>query len=259
MKIRGKDAMKIQSAAQALRAYGATVYEVENGLDVWITSGFGPSCLHIAEILDAQDEASGHVDKEEVEQTLEQLRGGRERITKYFGTPDEPLVLEHVNSDGGSAFIPIHDEGDAAKAIAAAFAKNPAFVAAFLDALAAEVHQSNVDAGWWTDLKTGESILHTRNVPEMLMLVVSELGEAMEAYRKNLMDDKLPHRPGLITECIDAAIRILDIAGSRMRIEAEAGVEVHGFGTVFQEKRDFNRTREDHKLENRRLGTGKQF
>ena len=99
------------------------------------------------------------------------------------------------------------------------------------------------------------------------MLIVSEISEALEAVRKNLMDDKLPHRPGLTVELADAVIRILDLAGSRMAIERqkeyewEGGYqpEVHPFGTVLIEKMAFNRTRPDHKIENRRGPNGKRI
>ena len=141
------------------------------------------------------------------------------------------------------------------------------FTASFLNALADRVHATNVAAGWWTDLESGQSTLHTRNVPEMLMLIVSEISEALEAVRKNLMDDKLPHRPGLTVELADAVIRILDLAGSRMAIERqkeyewEGGYqpEVHPFGTVLIEKMDFNANREDHQIENRRGPNGKRI
>lgn len=133
------------------------------------------------------------------------------------------------------------------------------FVATFLNALADKVHADNVAAGWWTDLKTGESVLHTRNVPEMLCLIHSEISEAMEGHRKKMMDDKLSHRPMLQVELVDAMIRILDLAGSRMAIEREDSSPVHGFGNIFEEKRAYNRTRPDHRRENRAKAGGKAF
>lgn len=136
---------------------------------------------------------------------------------------------------------------------------DPTFVASFLTALADNVHADNVKAGWWTDLKTGESTLETRNVPEMLMLIVSEVSEAMEGHRKGLMDDKLTHRPMLQTELVDAVIRILDLAGSLMAIERKNNREVHAFGDIFGEKRAFNANRADHKIENRLKEGGKAF
>lgn len=47
-----------------------------------------------------------------------------------------------------------------------------------------------------------------------MMLVLSELAEAMEGHRKGLMDDHLPDYPMLHVEMADAAIRLLDLAGA---------------------------------------------
>ena len=44
------------------------------------------------------------------------------------------------------------------------------------------VHQCAVDHGWWEDSKTRKPI--ERNMGEMLMLMTSELAEALEAYRE---------------------------------------------------------------------------
>lgn len=137
--------------------------------------------------------------------------------------------------------------------------RSRAFTSAFLTALADQVHLDNVRAGWWTNLRSGED-LHgvdengqaKRNVPELLMLVVSEVAEAMEGHRKNLPDDKLPHRPMLKVELIDAIIRILDILGSHDN-------RTHPAGEIFMEKREFNGQREDHKIENRLKSGGKEF
>lgn len=78
-----------------------------------------------------------------------------------------------------------------------------------LTILAAEIHASN--AHWWHDPATGERL--NRNKGEMLMLVVSELSEAMEGERKDLMDDHLPHRKMAEVELADAKIRLFDFAG----------------------------------------------
>lgn len=108
-------------------------------------------------------------------------------------------------------------------------------------------HGAAVDAGWWHDIKTGERL--QRNVGELLMLCVSELAEAMEGHRKNLMDDKLPHRKMLEVELADCVIRIFDLAGSQ-------GLDIGG---AIAEKMDFNTSREDHKPENRVLENGKKY
>lgn len=60
---------------------------------------------------------------------------------------------------------------------------------------------------WWHDLE-GNPIV--RNKGEQLMLVISEISEAMEGARKNKMDDHLPHRKMEEVEIADALIRMLD-------------------------------------------------
>jgi len=110
-------------------------------------------------------------------------------------------------------------------------------------------HSANVEAGWWSDITTGESMLGKRNVNELLMLCVSELAEAMEGRRKNLMDDHLPSRPMFDVELADCIIRICDLAGSE-------GIDLGG---SIVEKLAYNRNRADHKLENRLGINGKRF
>lgn len=83
-----------------------------------------------------------------------------------------------------------------------------------LNQLRDSIHADNVTAGWWSNINTGESILATRNRPEMLMLIVSELSEADEAFQDAANDDKLTYLPGFDVEIADAAIRLLDLAGA---------------------------------------------
>lgn len=92
----------------------------------------------------------------------------------------------------------------------------------YLDAMAVRIHAGNVKAGWWTNIRTGETLLGfddngvaRRNFGELLMLVVSELAEGAEGAEGGLMDDKLPHRRMFEVELGDFIIRVLDIAGSR--------------------------------------------
>src|SRR5690242_9504581 len=76
-----------------------------------------------------------------------------------------------------------------------------------LRTLQKQIHEQN--KRWW-HTKDGQRI--ERNKGELLMLMVSELAEGMEGERKNLMDDKLPHRKMIEVELADAVIRILDYA-----------------------------------------------
>lgn len=78
-----------------------------------------------------------------------------------------------------------------------------------LNDLAKEMHVANQT--WWRDPATGAPLV--RNKGELLMLMVSEIAEAMEGERKDLMDDKLPHRQMAEVELADTLIRIFDYAG----------------------------------------------
>ena len=69
-----------------------------------------------------------------------------------------------------------------------------------------------INAGWYKNPETGEEI--ERNFGEVIALMHSELSEALEADRKNLMDDKLPHRDGREVEFADCIIRIFDTAAA---------------------------------------------
>lgn len=81
---------------------------------------------------------------------------------------------------------------------------------ASLNAFCAKIHADNQH--WWHDPNTGERL--ERNLDEMLMLVVSEVAEAMEGERKGLMDTHLPDRPMAEVELADVVIRLADIAGA---------------------------------------------
>lgn len=117
-----------------------------------------------------------------------------------------------------------------------------------LNHLCKVVHKQNVDAGWWSELATGESILETRNKGELLMLVVTELAEAYEGIRKNLQDSHLPHRPSVEVELADTLIRIFDFAGAY-------GLDLGG---AVLEKLEYNKTRADHTREHRLSPNGKK-
>ena len=78
-----------------------------------------------------------------------------------------------------------------------------------LTELAAEIHADNIKAGWWDTWPNKIERFETA-----MMLVISELGEAMEGDRKDLMDDHLPNRKMFDVELADTLIRLLDLAGA---------------------------------------------
>jgi NTP pyrophosphatase (non-canonical NTP hydrolase) len=111
--------------------------------------------------------------------------------------------------------------------------------------LAKQIHADN--AHWWHEPVTGERL--KRNKGEMLMLMVSELSEAMEAERKDLMDSHLPNRKGVEVELADLFIRALDYAGAY-------GLDLDG---AIAEKRTYNATRLDHQPAARLAAGGKKW
>lgn len=113
-----------------------------------------------------------------------------------------------------------------------------------LNELSIICHEANLK--WWMDSK-GNAL--SRNKGELLMLVVSELAEAMEGERKSLADTHLPHRRMAEVELVDALIRIFDYAGA-------FGYDLQG---AFVEKMAYNRTRADHTHESREAPNGKKW
>lgn len=109
-------------------------------------------------------------------------------------------------------------------------------------------HVNSVNSGWWDDVCQGKRRL-AEVTPTKLCLIHSEVSEAMEGFRKDLMDDHLPHRKMAEVELADALIRIFDLAGA------------HGFdltGAV-EEKLEYNKKRSDHKRAARAQEGGKKF
>jgi len=116
----------------------------------------------------------------------------------------------------------------------------------YIEELSDLCYNISADAGWWTDLETGLPL--ERNRGEMLMLIVTEIAEAMEGVRKNIPDDHLPQYTMEEVELADALIRIFDYAGGhRLRV-----------GEAMIAKLEYNKTRADHKIENRQKAGGKK-
>jgi hypothetical protein len=88
-----------------------------------------------------------------------------------------------------------------------------------------------------------------REVGTLIALCHSELSEALEGARKDLMDDHLPHRRMVEVELADCIIRILDLAGR----------EGYDVASAMAEKHHYNANRADHQLQNRMADGGKKF
>nr|BDD47742.1 hypothetical protein 5 [Piscirickettsiaceae bacterium] len=81
--------------------------------------------------------------------------------------------------------------------------------------LAQRIYQQNKTMGWWE----GDVCIYTK-----LQLISTEIAEATEGERKNLMDDHLPHRKMGEVELADALMRVLDI-GQHLELETEYGYD----------------------------------
>lgn len=119
-------------------------------------------------------------------------------------------------------------------------------------------HGASKAAGWWSHIGMGIDLAEFARsndyfaktlVAQKLCLIHSEISEAMEGHRKDLMDDKLPHRPMIEVELADAVIRIADLAGA-------LGLDL---GSAIAEKLAFNSQRPDHKPEARKADGGKKY
>lgn len=123
-------------------------------------------------------------------------------------------------------------------------------IEAGVSALQEACHAASRESGWWNDIHTGEELIDRPHiVGEKLCLIHSEISEAMEGHRKNLMDDKLKHRKAIEVELADAVIRIADLCGV---------LDLDLSGAII-EKMAFNAVRPDHKVENRKAEGGKAY
>lgn len=125
----------------------------------------------------------------------------------------------------------------------------PLFPELAINQMVASVYEKNVTAGWWHDLQTGVKLDSKADYGLKIALIHSEVSEALEGFRKDLQDDKLPHRKAVEVELADAIIRIFDMAGAM-------GLDLGG---AYVEKLAYNAKRADHKPENRLAAGGKSF
>lgn len=108
---------------------------------------------------------------------------------------------------------------------------------------------ASLRAGWWVD-KNGNPVKDNPYAfSNKLALIHSEISEAMEGDRKNLKDDKLPHRDMREVELADAVIRIFDLAGAYNM----------DLGGAIAEKMAFNAVRPDHQAAARAAVGGKSY
>ena len=112
-----------------------------------------------------------------------------------------------------------------------------------LNELAAAVHENAVAHGWWEQ---------ERELPEILMLCVSELAEALEEYRAgkpniyyNVEGEEILYADGeacekyerrkpegVAVELADCMIRILDYCG-RAGIDIEEAIRIKHIGNIY--------------------------
>lgn len=118
--------------------------------------------------------------------------------------------------------------------------------------LTAACYGGSKAAGWHNDPKTGAPRTPDENkamFPVRIALCHSELSEALEGDRKDLMDDHLPHRKMAEVELADAVIRIFDLAGAMG----------YDLGSAIDEKLAYNLRRHDHTHAARLSAGGKAY
>ena len=98
-----------------------------------------------------------------------------------------------------------------------------------LDSLAVDLHKNAVVKSFWPEAEDVDDIF----VAKQLMMIVSEVVEAMEAIRKDKGEEEITK------EFADILIRTLDLYAGIV----EAGYTRLSLDHVLKEKADFNKTR----------------
>lgn len=181
------------------------------------------------------------------------------RLSKLTNTKDEPMdpnsTFKHTGTAHGSTHMGktqpenLNRESPKSGMLTEFCLEQAKHHGKSFNLLIRSMHGLAVNAGWWHDLKTGELKSVESEFGTKIALIHSEISEALEGQRKNLMDDYLPHRKAVEVELADAVIRIGDLAG-RMGLD---------LGGAIAEKLAYNAQRADHKPENRAAEGGKQF
>ena len=113
-----------------------------------------------------------------------------------------------------------------------------------LDALIAEAGKPQDE---WRSLHPNRSEVEHKNAA--ILLMHTELSEIVEGIRRNLMDKHLPQYPQEHVEAADLLIRLAGYCHSY-------GIDL---GKIVNEKMKYNKTRPDHKLDNRMKKNGKKY
>lgn len=113
-----------------------------------------------------------------------------------------------------------------------------------LEAMIELSHTMSKVSGWW-DKGTDDPLIF----PTKIALMHSELSEALEADRKDKVDDHLPHLSGVSVEFADLLHRVFDLCGA-------FGISL---SRAYVEKGLYNLERADHKPANRALKGGKRY
>lgn len=121
-----------------------------------------------------------------------------------------------------------------------------------LNEWAKEIHQNAVDHGWWED---------ERSLPEILMLCVSELSEALEEYRDSRSAVRYPCKVAYTTMCEHGCDNIesagcvgyeqankpegiaVEMADCIIRVLDYAGRKGWDMDEIVRQKHEYNKTR----------------